>query len=298
LSPGSRGRPVGARSARGCERLERAALVSSRGQRRQSCPVKAEGHDPRSLLASGAFLVHPSVLQGSTRPLSSKAASVRPSRVKTNPEVHLLAAPDRDPARGCRACAPRQSARDCDYARGCQRSGAGRARGEARRGVRSVGAWQQWQRSRFARDRTGAAASERIPANWQFQRTGATGRECSPTDRTQEVAGSSPASSMPICRDFSKGGREAAFALQPMCNPRVHAKCRNRAKGTGLGSCYATASEFRSTYTPGPEGAGISPPSSTIPSRWSAIAARISRSTSSSEAPVATQPGRSGDQAE
>jgi hypothetical protein len=61
------------------------------------------------------------------------------SRVKTNPEVHLLAAPDRDPARGCRACAPRQSARDCDYVRGSQRSGAGRARGEARRGVRSVG---------------------------------------------------------------------------------------------------------------------------------------------------------------
>jgi hypothetical protein len=37
------------------------------------------------------------------------------------------------------------------------------------RGVRSVGAWQQWQRSRFARDRTGSAASARIPANWQFQ---------------------------------------------------------------------------------------------------------------------------------
>jgi hypothetical protein len=75
-----------------------------------------------------------------------------------------------------------------------------RARGEARRGVRSVGAWQQWQRSRFAWDRTGSAAFETIPANWEFQRTGATGRERSLTDRTQEVAGSSPASSIQICR--------------------------------------------------------------------------------------------------
>jgi hypothetical protein len=81
--------------------------------------------------------------------------------------------------------------------RACARLEAGcAAQGEARRRVRSVGAWQQWQRSRFARDRTGSAASERIPANWQFQRTGATGREPSRTDRTQEVAGSSPASSM------------------------------------------------------------------------------------------------------
>ncbi len=39
-------------------------------------------------------------------------------------------------------------------------------------------------------------AFERIPAKWQFQRTGATGRERSRTDRTQEVAGSSPASSI------------------------------------------------------------------------------------------------------
>jgi hypothetical protein len=62
--------------------------------------------------------------------------------------------------------------------------------------VPSGGAWQQWQRSRFARDRTGSAASGRIPANPRFQRTGATGCERSPTDRTQEVAGSSPASSM------------------------------------------------------------------------------------------------------
>jgi hypothetical protein len=44
-------------------------------------------------------------------------------------------------------------------------------------GVRSVSAWQQWQRSRFARDRTGSGASERIPANWSFRRSGATGRE-------------------------------------------------------------------------------------------------------------------------
>jgi hypothetical protein len=35
-----------------------------------------------------------------------------------------------------------------------------------------------------------------IPANWWFERTGATGRERSRTNRTQEVAGSSPASSM------------------------------------------------------------------------------------------------------
>jgi hypothetical protein len=34
-----------------------------------------------------------------------------------------------------------------------------------------------------------------IPANWWFERTGATGRERSRTNRTQEVAGSSPASS-------------------------------------------------------------------------------------------------------
>jgi len=50
-------------------------------------------------------------------------------------------------------------------------------------------AWQQWQRSRFARDRKRSAVSGRIPANWQFQRTAATGRERSRTDRTQEVAG-------------------------------------------------------------------------------------------------------------
>jgi hypothetical protein len=67
-----------------------------------------------------------------------------------------------------------------DDVRACARLEGAAARGEARRGVRSVGAWQQWQRSRFARDRTGSAASERIPANWQFQRTGATWRERSP----------------------------------------------------------------------------------------------------------------------
>jgi hypothetical protein len=70
------------------------------------------------------------------------------------------------------------------------RHGPGSGRSSPRR------AWQQWQRSRSARDRPGSAASERIPANWQFERTGATGRERSLTDRTQEVAGSSPASSI------------------------------------------------------------------------------------------------------
>src|SRR6266511_985352 len=74
------------------------------------------------------------------------------------------------------------------------RRGPGSRRSSPRRSERR--AWQQWQRSRFARDRTGSAVSERIPANWQFQRTGATGRERPRTDRTQEVAGSSPASSM------------------------------------------------------------------------------------------------------
>jgi hypothetical protein len=64
----------------------------------------------------------------------------------------------------------------------------------------------------------------------------------------------------------------------------------NSAVWTGSASCYAAARDFRSTYTPGPEGAGISPPSSASPSRWRAIAARISPSTTSSEAPV----GRSG----
>jgi hypothetical protein len=58
------------------------------------------------------------------------------------------------------------------------------------------------------------------------------------------------------------------------------------------------AAAVRSTYTPGPEGSGSGSPSSASPSRCKAIAARISRSTSSSVAPVATQPGTSGDQAE
>jgi hypothetical protein len=42
-------------------------------------------------------------------------------------------------AGGCRACAPRQSASGCDCLCGSHRCAAGRARGEARRGVRSVG---------------------------------------------------------------------------------------------------------------------------------------------------------------
>ena len=80
------------------------------------------------------------------------------------------------------------------------RRGPGSERSSPRRSERR--AWQQWQRSRFARDRKRSAVSQRIPANWQFQRTGAIGRERSLTDRTQEVVGSSPTSSI-----FRRGQR-------------------------------------------------------------------------------------------
>lgn len=114
---------------------------------------------PRAATPSGLALR--ASLPGDARPVQLRV-TCRTLRVGT---CTCSLRPIGDPARGCRACAPRQSARDCDYVRGSQRSGAGRARGEARRGVRSVGAWQQWQRSRFARDRTGSGGSERIPAN-------------------------------------------------------------------------------------------------------------------------------------
>jgi hypothetical protein len=83
-----------------------------------------------------------------------------------------------------------------------------------------VVAWQ-WQRSRFARDRKRSAGSERIPANWRFQRTGATGRERLLTDRTQEVAGSSPASSIK--------------ALLTRCFRRLNGKRSERCQQNGNG---------------------------------------------------------------
>ena len=69
-----------------------------------------------------------------------------------------------------------------------------RVRGETCRGVRSVRRGNNGN-AHGSLGPMGSAASARIPANWQFQRTGATGRERSPMHRTQEVAASSPASS-------------------------------------------------------------------------------------------------------
>jgi hypothetical protein len=88
-----------------------------------------------------------------------------------------------------------QSASDCDYRCGSHRCGAGRARGKLAEAFRAQ-----------ARGNSGnghgslvigrVRPPSRIPANWQFQRTRANGRERPRTDRTQEVAGSSPASSI------------------------------------------------------------------------------------------------------
>ena len=51
-------------------------------------------------------------------------------------------------------------------------------------------------------------------------------------DRTQEVGGSSPPSSIANLQVFFEGGREAAFVLQPICNPRTHASGANHSKRT------------------------------------------------------------------
>ena len=48
-----------------------------------------------------------------------------------------------------------------------------------------------------------------------------------------------------------------------------------------------------STYSTWLDGSGIGSPSSRIPARWSSMALRILRSTASTVAPVATQPGKS-----
>jgi hypothetical protein len=64
--------------------------------------------------------------------------------------------------------------------------------------------------------------------------------------------------------------------MQPARSREGSGTARNE---QGSAVCYAAASDFRSTYTPGPEGAGISPPSSTISSRWRAtrLASRVRR---------------------
>ena len=71
---------------------------------------------------------------------------------------------------------------------------------------------------------------------------------------------------------------------------RARRFCARRGKLRG----YAATS----TYSTRLSGRGISVPSSRIPSRWNSMASRICASASSTVAPVATQPGKSGTYAE
>jgi len=92
---------------------------------------------------------------------------------------------------------------------------------------------------------------------------------------------------------FCRSGMTAVYAPRRACGPSSGPSTRTKAlpEGSSRGPLYAATATYVAVTR---DGSGTGCPLSRRPSMRRAIASRISRSHSSSVAPVAAQPGRSG----